>query len=205
MAAHFLNHHKGPHIPLWIFTLCIGSLSSVSMFPSLLIFIYCFAVGGCFVLLSVNNLTLFCVWLTVSLHNMCVQCAPWKSSHGCSCARMIVMYMLMADHLFTSTDVLCCWQTVSFPWYMSLGHKKHSTGLFTCQRKSSLEMLSINICFKTMFLMWLSCVSRDYQKLKPKFVAPYTPDIFVPEWQLPFTNPARYLEVGQLTNPWLVQ
>ena len=47
--------------------------------------------------------------------------------------------------------------------------------------------------------------TRDYQKLKPKSVASYTPDIFVPEWQLPFTNPARHLEVGQLTNPWLVQ
>jgi len=71
---------------------------------------------------------------------------------------MIVMYILMANHLFSSTGVWCCWQTLLYPWYMSLGHKKHNRGVFTCQRKPILEMVSFNLCFKTMFLMWLSCV-----------------------------------------------
>jgi hypothetical protein len=54
--------------------------------------------------------------------------------------------------VFYAADRLFHFHAVSF------GHKRHSTILFTCKKKLSLEKVSISLCFKTMFLMWLSCV-----------------------------------------------
>ena len=148
------------------------------MFPSLLIFIYCFAVGGCCVLISVKVYGKRFLFIIIS--------------QGCSL-------------FFSSTDDLCCWQTVSFHDTCLLVIKNtvqdcsHATGNLALRWCALICVLKQ--CSSCGYLVF----SRDYQKLKPKSVASYTPDIFVPEWQLPFTNPARHLEVGQLTNPWLVQ
>jgi hypothetical protein len=82
-----------------------------------------------------------------------------KSSQGCSHARVIVMYVLMAKCFVSSTLMFCVTDRLfHFPSTCLLVVKRNTIQYCSHAKRHLALRVNINPGFKKMFLMWLSCV-----------------------------------------------